>query len=116
MDEQERRELIAANEAAFRRYNENVNAGTVDAQGNQEDVVVLCECGQEGCGQVLPVAGSEYERVRGDSRCFLVAPGHEQLDTEDVLEEHERFHVVRKHVEVTAIVERSDPRRDRMSP
>jgi hypothetical protein len=42
---------------------------------------------------------------------FAVVPGHELLDTEDVVEQTERFSVVLKHADVAHIVTRTDPRR-----
>jgi hypothetical protein len=41
---------------------------------------------------------------------FLIKPGHELLEVEDVIEEHDRFFVVRKHAEEQVIARQTDPR------
>jgi hypothetical protein len=46
----------------------------------------------------ISIARDAYERVRTEATLFLVAPGHERPDLEDVIEEHGNHHVVRKRL------------------
>ena len=54
---------------------------------------------------------ADYEKVRSDSRHFLIALGHEIPDIETVLEKHDGWAVIEKNPEVTEMVESLDPRR-----
>jgi hypothetical protein len=103
---------LARNEARFRDINERIERdleAVVDTQ--DEQLPFVCECGRRGCTDTVELSLAEYERVRTDSTRFVVLPGHEIEDVEDVVERHERYLVIRKHPETWAIVEQFDPRR-----
>jgi hypothetical protein len=51
-----------------------------------------------------------YEDTRGAPDLFLVAPGHELPDIEDVVREGDGFQVVRKRGAAARLAERTDPR------
>lgn len=48
--------------------------------------------------------------MRSDPTHFVIVPGHEIPGVEDVVELHERYHVVRKHEEEAQIAIKTDPR------
>jgi hypothetical protein len=52
----------------------------------------------------------EYELVRGDPLHFLVLPGHELEDVEDVVERGDGFTVVRKRDGAAQVAAATDPR------
>jgi hypothetical protein len=120
MGERERR--VAENEATFRGANEQLRASfdRYDIPAGQ-DVPFLCECGDRRCTAVLLVGLDEYEAVRDDPNAFFIVPGHNDPETEQVVNEQgvdgianvdgDRFAVVRKRDFVRDITERSDPRR-----
>jgi hypothetical protein len=56
------------------------------------------------------VAAADPRGRAGRARLFLVAPGHDLLEIEDVVREAYGFQVVRKHGAAAAIAERHDPR------
>jgi hypothetical protein len=56
------------------------------------------------------VTRREYEHVRAHPRRFLLAPGHEILGAETVIETHRRYVVVEKREEAAAVAEQMDPR------
>ena len=68
------------------------------------------ECANTGRKQHLSLTAQEYESVRANSRRFAVIGGHEDLEVERVVEEHERYAVIEKDEDVTALVEATDPR------
>ena len=106
MDERSRR--IGLNEALARDVNERIESLASEEKGHIE---VLCECGTANCTQQLPVSLLEYERVREDATLFLVVPGHEAPDVEDVVESFDQFDVVRKRDGAAArVAEATDPR------
>lgn len=98
----ERRKRIALNESVFREVNEQVEAlnRNLVALEESEDMSIVCECGEIQCAQRLDVSLGEYERVRSDALLFLVVPGHEIPDVEDVVERSDAYLVVRKRPEL----------------
>lgn len=93
-DERERR--IARNEARFRDINNRLGEDVRAVTAAGEEVAFVCECGSATCSQRIPLELDEYARVRTDPLYFVVVPGHEIPDAEDVAERHETFNVVRK--------------------
>jgi len=112
---------VAENEVTFRRANERL----LDRFRNRAfpegaRVVFLCECGNRRCFEVVSVRLDEYEAVRDDPNAFLIVPGHNDVETEEIVsgrsvdddfpDRGDRFDVVRKRREVRHITEGSDPR------
>lgn len=101
-----RKDRIARNEALFREVNERVK----DLVPSEGGIEFICECGYEECIERVSLTADEYERVRSDPVEFFVKPGHEIPDVEEVVESHDRFLLVRKHVEERDIAQQTDPR------
>jgi hypothetical protein len=102
-----REDRIAKNEVIFREVNERVREVVPSENGS---IDFLCECGDEDCVEQITLTAEEYERVRNDPVQFFVRPGHARGDVEEVVEENDRFLLVRKHVEEQEIARRADPR------
>jgi len=104
-----REERIGRNEALFREVNERIERVTETLQ--VETLTILCECGDPSCFEQIEVSLPDYERVRADPTLFLIRVGHEQSDIEDVVEEHEDYHVIRKKdASAAAQARKLDPR------
>jgi hypothetical protein len=108
-DERERR--IGENEVVFRAVNERIE-GLNEAFGMvTETMSVVCECGDIACSQQIEISLPEYERVRAEPTLFVVVPGHEIEDVEDVAERRDSYTVVRKHPgEPAKVAAENDPR------
>ena len=107
----ERATRLAENEARFRAINDRVERDLERLQYSPDELLpFVCECAQRTCSATIELSRNEYERVRGESTLFAIAPGHEITDIEDVLERHERYFLIRKHPETWEIVKESDPR------
>lgn len=110
MSESKRRK--AANEAVFRAVNEQIKElqrPSAVAEGESLDIV--CECDRLDCVDPLTVDLETYERVRGDSTLFLIAPGHEDDSIEDVVDTGNGYVIVRKRPgEPQQIAEQTDLR------
>jgi hypothetical protein len=108
----ERTRRVGLNEAVFREINEQVeslNRGLAGISDNQMHIV--CECGDLICVERLVVPLPKYEEIRSDSALFFVKPGHDTPDVEDVVEQAEVFDVVRKHPgEAERVAAETDPR------
>lgn len=88
------------NEALFRE----VNLHITELQDGSLSLVeaglmpLICECAETGCTTPIEVEPVTFERVRASPRQFLVAPGHERLTLESVVERREGYLIVEKHV------------------
>jgi hypothetical protein len=111
MDPAQRRK--AENEAVFREVNERIEGlQRTFALSADEPLQIVCECDRIQCAEALHVAVEEYERVRHDSAMFLVAPGHEDSEVEDVVDSGGDYLIVRKRPgEPQQIAAETDPRR-----
>ena len=104
-------ERLARNESAFRELNESLGQH-VHRPADRGDSLAgfVCECSNLDCDAVVSVDLLRYERVRSDARLFLVVPGHEIPDAEDVVDTGRGWTVVRKHDDVADTVAETDPR------
>ena len=102
---------IVRNEALFREVNEQVDALN-EAGPRVDPIPAICECGSAACTEIVPIDRQAYESVRAQPERFLVKPGHEIPDVEDVVEEHAAWAVVaKKPGETRDMAMESDPRR-----
>ncbi len=106
MSEYERR---AMNEALFRDVNERI-AESAEGGFHADRTEFVCECADPSCTERVPVTLAEYESVRQKSTTFLLAPGHDQPDIEQVVSDRGRFWIVEK---VQAAMRRTVIRLDR---
>jgi hypothetical protein len=104
----ERGDRLARNETLFRSVNERVEE--VVQPGAAEEIDFLCECADADCVENISLERQEYERARSDATQFVVAPGHEVPEIEEVIARTDRFLVVRKHPEEADIAQETDPR------
>jgi hypothetical protein len=106
-----REERIGRNEALFREVNERIEQISATLQVSDEKLQILCECGVPTCLEQIEVPVRDYERVRRQSTLFVILPGHEHADLEEIVERHDGYHVVRKLAGDAADVAREfDPR------
>jgi hypothetical protein len=110
MDEGRRRR--AANEAVFREVNERIEGLQRDfSLTADEPLHVVCECDRLDCSVGLDVPVDVYERTRQDPARFLVAPGHEDGEVEEVLDSGGNYLIVRKRPgEPQEVAAETDPR------
>ena len=73
-----------------------------------------CECGDGGCTCAIRLTLAEYESVRAYATHFAIARDHENPESEQLIEEHERFAVVAAvSGEAVKLARMSYPRRGR---
>jgi hypothetical protein len=76
---------------------------------DDDDATFVCECGRIGCTQKLRLRRSEYEAVRDSFNRFIVVPGHEIPDVDEVIARADGCLVARKQgQEAIEVVRRSD--------
>jgi hypothetical protein len=90
-----------------RRVNEAIERGG-DGSGS---AVFVCECGHLGCSDTVELSNAAYESVRTDFDRFLLIPGHEIDEVDEVVERHPRhLVVVKREPEARAMAHASDER------
>ncbi len=86
------KQRITQMEINGRRVNEAIEQG----EEGVETAVFVCECGHLGCSSTVELGIAEYEEVRTGFNRFLVLPGHEIPEVDQVIERHRQHLVVAK--------------------
>ncbi|HET7272188.1 MAG TPA: hypothetical protein VFI90_14020 [Rubrobacter sp.] len=102
-------EQLVRNQLMLREVNERV--AEVAAGWTDDPPEFLCECSNEDCVETLALSRDEYEIVRSSPNLFVVLPGHEVLEVDQVLEARERFSLVEKtkHTDLVLTWQREPP-------
>ena len=109
MDEREAR--VGMNEALFRAVNERIEDVNESFAIVTDEFDVICECGDAGCVAQIRIASGAYERVRAGATLFIVVPGHEAVEIEEVVDKQDAYYIVRKQSGFPKrVAERTDPR------
>jgi hypothetical protein len=87
---------LVENQERFRDMNERLETAVEDFVATEERVAFLCECADENCLGRVSLTLSEYDDVRAVENRFFMLPGHKIAAGEEVVEEHDRFHVTQK--------------------
>jgi hypothetical protein len=99
----------ATNEGLFREVNEQIEAIAKDF-AEPEHIEFVCECANVACTTRLALSLAEYEDVRAYPARFAIAPGHEDLEVDRVVVQHEGYAVVEKIGAAREVAEQQDPR------
>ena len=97
MDEEARRARIGKNESLFRAVNEKLEDINQGFSLATQSMTAVCECGDLNCAEQLEIDLATYEHVRSDPTWFVIVPGHEVADVEEIVARHDGFDVVCKH-------------------
>jgi len=92
-----RDERAIRNEALFREVNVHIADLEERVHVTGELLPLVCECVHTGYSMPLEVEPSTFNRVRENPLQFLVAPGHEDLGVESVVERRSGYLIVEKH-------------------
>ena len=110
-DPYERLRRVGHNEALFRQVNEQVEEVNEAFSSVTNMFSIVCECGHMDCIEQIKVSPALYERTRQDSTHFIVKPGHQIEDVEDVIETHDDYVIVEKSAPAAReIAEETDAR------
>lgn len=85
---------LAQNETIFRRVNEHVRQA--EERVSHDFPRFICECSNMDCDRRIVVPLGVYKETRRDPARFLIFPGHDLPDIENVIEEHDDFEIVEK--------------------
>ena len=103
-------ERAVRNEALFREVNEQARSLSDRQQsGPAEELLIICECSDDGCTERVSLPLAVYEAVRANPRRFVVVPGHDN-DFERVVERADGYAIVEKVGQAGRVAEQTDPR------
>jgi hypothetical protein len=97
-------ESLAKREALFRAANEEIARADEQFGRDGEALEIICECGRNGCAELISVPRGEYEQARAQPRRFLLVPGHELLEIERVVGRYDGVVVVEKQEPTAAAI------------
>jgi hypothetical protein len=107
----ERDRRIGENEALYRSVNEHLETLSAAFGAITETMTVVCECGDASCAEQIEVSIADYERIRSEPTLFIIRPGHESSNVEEVVERTDEFHVVKKvEGDAAEVARETDPR------
>ena len=84
----------SATQARCREDNESTARARASAPTDGRMSSFRCECTDPGCTRKIRLTLAEYESVRAYATHFAIARNHENPESEQLIEEHERFAVV----------------------
>jgi hypothetical protein len=109
-----REQRVGENESRFRVVNERIRDLVIDDAERHgehaEGLSVLCECADVDCTEKITVSLSTYEWIRSAPARFIVVPGHDVPDTEQVLRQGNGYVIVEKFGDARAAASELDPR------
>jgi hypothetical protein len=85
----------ARNEEVFRDVNERIEEGA-ERHRVEAPLRFHCECGRASCVETIDVRPAEYESVVRERFHFMLIPGHEDPEIEQVVERRDSFLIVEK--------------------
>ena len=94
----EREACAAQNELVFRAVNEQIVKMTDRFRAQLSDIDIVCECADTSCVGTIRIDADEFAEVERVDGSFLVLPGHEDEEVEEVLRRGGKYFVVLKPI------------------
>jgi hypothetical protein len=100
----DRRLRAAENQLLFRAVNERIKELGEKVLDAVSEIDFTCECHNMDCHNPITITIEEFEAIdRADNR-FIVCRGHEDLDVEDVVAEHDGYLIVARRGAAAEVV------------
>ena len=61
----------------------------------ENEYALVCECASLSCFEVLRIDSEAYEAVCSEPRAFVVRPGHDDADADEIVRTTPRYSVIR---------------------
>lgn len=109
----DRTKRIGDNEALYRQVNERIKEMNEDFALFSETFSIACECGNVDCMERINISAQRYESTRQSGTRFIVVPGHEEPETELIVDRGDAsaYVIVEKTApEARRRAEEADPR------
>ena len=99
---------LVRNQVIFREVNERIRE-VAEQFDVKSGVAFICECSNERCAASIELDLDEYDTIRSSPTLFLIAPGHETLKVENVVETNDRYALVEKIRKVELVTKSYQP-------
>lgn len=103
---------LVRNQLILGEVNERIHE--LAEQFDLESAVFICECSTEDCGEFIALELDEYKAIRSSPTLFVVVPGHETLQVENVVETNDRYALIEKIRRVALVTESHQPMIERL--
>ena len=101
-------DLLVGNQVIFREVNQRIRE-LADRFDLKSGAAFICECSSERCVESIALDFDEYKAIRSSPTLFVVVPGHEKLQVENVVETNDRYAVVEMTRKVELVTESYQP-------
>ena len=91
-----REQRQAQNQSIFRAVNQRIKDLSEKLLGAGSDVDFVCECDDPACIKRMRMRLAEFTEFDRMENCFIVVPGHEDAEVEEVMTRHKNYLVVAK--------------------
>ncbi|HJP59931.1 MAG TPA: hypothetical protein VJ865_08020 [Gemmatimonadaceae bacterium] len=91
-----RRVQGARQQSLFREVNERIDELAERLLIDDSEPLYVCECMDTDCCEMIKMPSHEYRQIRLNGNLFIIAPGHEQLDVDEIVDQDRRWLIVRK--------------------
>ena len=81
-----------ARQSLVRRLNEGTSIALLGHDDG--DIAILCECGRDDCTAELTLSSTAYRNIRRQGTWFVIAKGHDRLETDRVVQRNDSFTLV----------------------
>ena len=79
----------------FREVNERIAGVGFDALDDATELrEFLCECGRAGCRELFTMTFDDFRAARRNADCFIVVPGHDDFEHDEVVERGPGYWIV----------------------
>jgi hypothetical protein len=95
--ERRKAERVRKNEAAFKQYNERRKAFEAAVADPDDLIPFVCECGDAGCYDGLPLTITEFDEAHAARMRYAVKPRHVMPDYERVVQQYDSYWIVEKY-------------------
>jgi hypothetical protein len=86
----------AQNQSIFRAVNQRIKDLSEKLLDARSDVDFVCECDDPACIKTITMPLAEFAEYDKMENCFIVVPGHEDAEVEEVTARHKSYVVVAK--------------------
>jgi hypothetical protein len=84
----------AQNRLVFRSVNQRIKELGEKLLRTESETDFVCECDDPGCIKMITMPIAEFKAFERMENCFMVAPGHEDAEVQQVVTRHRRYVVV----------------------
>jgi len=95
----------------YRQVNERIEEVNEAFGEISGEFLVVCECSNPVCAEQIALSRQTYEETRANPAQFIVRPGHQVADVEEIVATEAEYMVVEKHEGTPAqLAEKTNPR------